>query len=160
MDWAWSKPLMAVGAALSIGFGAFSSWKTTHRSGEGFPVVVSQRGRDQELFRLVKAAKRTITIRTECLGMVPLVNELGLAQQRGVKVSVFLPLDDGLKDARLGAALISLGSLVQWKEDLNGGSYRGAYLEVDEDRFLYSAAPLTPVAPGASVSYVSGPISR
>jgi len=159
MAWTWAKPLMAVGAALSVGVGAFSTWRTTHKAA-GIPVVVSQRGRDQEVFRLVKSAKRTITVRTENLSMVPLANELAQAQQRGVKVAVYLPLEDGLRDGRLGAALMGVGALVQWKEDPSSGSYKGAYIEVDQERFLYSATPLAPVWPGANVGYVSGPVPK
>lgn len=159
MGWAMSfefKPMMTIGAALSLGFGAVSTWKAKRL--EGAPLVVSQRGRDQEAFNLVKQAKRTITVRTESLTMVPFVNELAQAQQRGVKVSVLLPLEAGVKDDRLGNLLMSIGAVVQWKEDGNSCSYKGAYIEVDEERFLYSAVPMKPVVPGASVSFVSGKI--
>lgn len=163
MNWTWSKPLLVIGAVLSVALGGVSSMKkqrSPERSPEPIPWVISQRGRDREVFRLIQSAKRTITIRTESLRMVPLVNELCQAQQNGKQVSVFLPLEDGQADARLGNSLIGLGAVVQWKEDLTASNYLGAYVEVDGERFLYSAAPLTPTTPGANIGYVSGAIMR
>lgn len=154
----WTKALMVAGGALSLTVGAVSTWALPKNDGPS--VVVSQRGRDQEAFRLVQSAKRTITVRTECLSMLPFANELGQAQQRGVKVSVFLPIDDGVRDARIGNFLSHVGAVVQWQGDSITGNHRGAYLEIDGERFLYSAAPLTLAVPGANVGYVSGPISR
>lgn len=155
----WTKGLMAVGAVLSLAVGAASTWKAPWKK-VGQPVVISQRGRDQEAFRMVKDAKRTIKVRTESLTMVPFANELAQAQQRGVKVFLDLPLEEGMKDARLGLTLIDLGAVVQWKGDRVSGDHQGTYIEVDGERFLYSAAPLTPAIPGASVGYVCGPISN
>lgn len=125
----------------------------------GPQVLVSQAGRDQVLLGFIRGAKRTVYLRTERLTLVPAGNELGQALQRGVAVSLELPLEavETAGDARLPQILMGLGAVVAFKGDASR-SIRGAYLEVDGEKFLYSAASAANCFPGSYVSFVSGPI--
>ena len=127
----------------------------------GHKIHISQAGRDKALLRLVQGARRTVYLRTERLSLVPAGNELAQAVQRGVAVNLELPLEAGSNadDARLPQLLMDLGAVVAFKGDASR-SIRGAYLEVDGEVFLYSAAPAAVCLPGASVSFVSGPLNR
>ena len=122
----------------------------------GSQILVGQAGRDQALLRLIHGARRSIYLQTEQLTLVPVANELAQAVQRGVAVNLDLPLEVGSGNSRLLRVLMQLGAVVAFKEDATG-SIRGAYLEVDGQTFLYSAAPVTINVPGACVSFVTGP---
>jgi hypothetical protein len=132
-----------------------------HRGADEAQILVSQAGRDKELLRLIHGAKRVVYLRTERLTLVPAGNELGQAVQRGVAVSVELPLEVGstVQDSRLPRILMDLGAVVAFKGDASN-SIRGTYLEVDGEVFLYSAAPAELCLPGANVSFVRGQTSR
>lgn len=133
----------------------------SRRSPGSAQILISKAGRDQALLRLIQGAKRTVYLQTERLSLVPAGNELAQAVQRGVTVNLELPLEAGSNadDARLPQMLMDLGAVVAFKGDATR-SIRGAYLEVDEEAFLYSAAPAAICLPGACVSFVSGPIRR
>jgi hypothetical protein len=121
-------------------------------------LVVSHTGRDQALILLIQGARKSVYLRTKGLGLVPAGNELAQAIQRKAAVTVELPLDAGLSPggSTLPRMLMDLGAVVTFRSDPSG-NYRGTYVVVDGNRFLYSAAPLELSPPGALVSYVAGP---
>ena len=142
-------------------FGSIVSWKAVRFQAPTAPSGVSFAGRDQALVRLIQEARRSIYLRTEDLTLVPAGNELAQAVQRMVAVTVELPLAACVSpvDARMPRILMDLGAVVTFRSE-SAGNYRGAYLEIDGERFLYSASPLTMNPPGSQVSFVVGPIHR
>ena len=155
------QSLTAVGVALSLGAGDFTSCDAIRGRWSPTRTVLSQAGRDQAVIQMLQGARRSVYLRTEALTLVPAGNELAQALQRTVSVSMELPLDASLNGAgsQLPRILMELGAVVAFKSD-STGNYRGALLVVDDRQFLYSALPLTLSPPGAMVSYVVGPIVR
>jgi phosphatidylserine/phosphatidylglycerophosphate/cardiolipin synthase-like enzyme len=151
--------ILVVAALVALGGGGYTAWAALKAGRERGAVVVSHSGRDQALVRLIQGARRSISVRTECLTLTPVGNELAQAFQRGVSVRVELPLQVGTSaaESRLPRILMELGAPVSFRSD-PAGNYRGAYLEVDGRTFFYSAAPLAPNGQGALVSYVAGPL--
>ena len=151
--------MMVAGALVSMGGSGYTAWAALKASRERGAVVVSHSGRDQALVRLIQGARRSVWVRTECLTLTPIGNELAQAFQRGVSVRVELPLQAGTSaaESRLPRILMELGAQVSFRSD-PALHYRGAYVEVDGRTFFYSAAPLAPNVPGALVSYVAGPL--
>jgi hypothetical protein len=138
--------------------GAIASWMVTRPQAAPAALVVSQAGRDEAVIRMLQEARKSVYLRTESLALVPAGNELAQAVQRKVSVMVELPLASGMRvgDSRLSRILMNLGAIVSFKSDV-ASNYRGTYLVVDGNQFLYSATPLTLSPPGAMVSFVSGP---
>jgi hypothetical protein len=141
--------------------GGLACWNDAQPKSAIPPLVVSNAGRDQALIQVLSGARESIYLRTECLTLVPAGNELAQALQRKVSVTVELPLDACLspEGSRLPRVLMELGAVVTFRSD-PAVNYRGTSLEIDGERFLYSASPLTLNPPGALVSYVAGPIHR
>jgi len=141
--------------------GGLASWKTVRPLAAAAALVVSHAGRDQALIQVLQGARRSVYLRTEGLSLIPAGNEIAQAVQRKVAVTVELPMDAALSPggSQLPQLLMALGAVVVFRSD-PAGNYRGTYLEIDGDRFLYSASPLGLNPPGAMVSYVSGPICR
>ena len=102
----------------------------------------SHAGRDQGLIQLLQGARKSIYLRTEGLTLVPAGNELAQAAQRQAAVTIELPLDTGFSSggSRLPRMLMELGAVVSFRSD-PAWNYRGTYLEIDGERFLYSASP-------------------
>jgi len=153
--------LTAAGAVLSLGAGGFTFWNAMRGRWNPTRTLVSQAGRDQAVIRMLQGARRSVSLRTETLTLVPAGNELAQALQRKVSVNIELPLDASLDAAssQLPRILMDLGAVVAFKSDATG-NYRGTLLIVDDRQFMYSALPLTLSAPGARVSYVVGPVEH
>jgi hypothetical protein len=141
--------------------GGIASWRALWPEPAPAALVISHAGRDQALVQLLQEARKSVYLRTEGLTLVPAGNELAQAVQRRAVVTVELPLVAGLglEDSRLPRMLMELGAVVTFRSD-PACNYRGTYLEIDGERFLYSASPLALNPPGALVSYVAGPIRR
>jgi hypothetical protein len=110
-------------------------------------------------WRLIQGARKSVYLRTEGLTLVPAANELAQAFQRKASVIVELPLDSGMsgEGSRIPRILMDLGAVVTFRRELSG-NYRGTYVVVDGNCFLYSTAPLGLSQPGALVSYVAGSV--
>lgn len=147
-----------MGILVATVLGCFASWKAVRPQLPPATLVVSHAGRDQALLLLIQGARKTVYVRTEGLALVPAGNELAQAIQRKALVTVELPLGAGLspEGSNLPRMLMGLGAIVTFRSDPSG-NYRGTYVVVDGNRFLYSAAPLELSPPGALVSYVAGP---
>ena len=153
--------LTAIGAVLSLGAGGFTFCDAMRGRWRPSRTVVSQAGRDQAVLRMLQGARSSVYLRTEALTLVPAGNELAQALQRKVSVSIELPLDASIdaEGSQLPRILMDLGAVVTFR-GVDTRNYRGTWLVVDEQQFLYSALPLTLSAPGTLVSYVRGPIDR
>ena len=150
---------MGILAATLIG--GIASWQAIRPHSAPVGLVVSHTGRDQALIQFLQGARKSVYLRTEGLTLVPAGNELAQAVQRKATVTIELPLDAGLRSggSQLPRLLMELGAVVTFRSD-SACNYRGTYLEIDRERFLYSSSPLTLNPPGAQVSYVTGPICR
>ena len=124
-------------------------------------LIVSQSGRDLAILGMIHEAKNSVYVRTERLTLIPAGNEMVQAIQRKAAVTVDLPLGTGCdaEASQLPRLLMEQGAVVSLRSDPSAGG-RGTYLVVDGHRFLYSAAPLTVVTPGAQVSYVAGELGQ
>jgi hypothetical protein len=141
-------------------FGGFTTWRAS-RENRVAPAELHQSGRDQALIDFIKCAKKSVLVRTDSLTLVPVGNELGLAQQRGVPVTMDFPVEAGEvgRDTRLVRVLIELGATASFKSD-STWNYSGAYVVVDGSRYFYSASPLDQCPKGARVSFVVGPLKE
>lgn len=143
-------------------WGATAWWQARPvQEAKAAALIVSQAGRDQAFLRLIREARTSVFLRTECLTLVPAGNELIQAIQRKVTVTVDLPLASGYgaEASHLPRLLMGQGAVVTFRGD-PAANDRGTFLVVDGIRFLYSATPLTLNVPGAQVSYVAGPLER
>lgn len=156
----WGRIIASGSAVGSLMFGGFTTWRAS-RENRVAPAELHQSGRDQALIDFIKCAKKSVLVRTDSLTLVPVGNELGLAQQRGVPVTMDFPVEAGEvgRDTRLVQVLIELGATASFKTD-STWNYSGAYVVVDGTRYFYSASPLDQCPKGARVSFVVGPLKE
>jgi hypothetical protein len=148
-----------MGILVATLLGGIASWQAARPQAAPAALVVSHAGRDQALIHLLQGARKSVYLRTEGLELVPAGNELAQAVQRNAAVKLELPLNAGLspEGSQLPRMLMEVGAVVTFRSD-QACNYRGTYLEIDGERFLYSASPLIVNSPGALVSYVAGPM--
>lgn len=154
----WGRVIASGSAIGSLLFGGVSTWRVTHEN-RTVPAQLYQAGRDQALIEFIRSAKKSVVVRTDSLTLVPVGNELGLVQQKGVPVSMEFPVEAGDigRDTRLVQVLMELGATASFKSD-STWNYKGAYVVVDGLRYFYSASPLDQCPKGARVSFVVGPL--
>ncbi len=123
------------------------------------PWTFSMAGRDRAVVLALQGTRRSIYVRTERLSLVPVANELAQGLQRGVSVTVDLPLEAGWdrETSQVCRVLMGLGAVVTFREGATV-TCRGAYLEMDGERFIYSATGLVPCPRCRAASYVLGPL--
>jgi phosphatidylserine/phosphatidylglycerophosphate/cardiolipin synthase-like enzyme len=141
--------ILLAAALVSLGGGGYTAWAALQAGRDRGAVLVSHSGRDQALVRLIQGARRSICVRTECLTLTPIGNELAQAFQRGVSVRIELPLQAGTSaaESRLPRILMELGAQVSFRSD-PAWNYRGAYLELDGRTFFYPILGKPPALPG------------
>ena len=158
--WKWSIGASLAGAAVVVGL-AFGpqAWASVAVPEKDEPAVLfSQTGRDRAFLDAVQHARKSIYLRTGSLALVPFVNELGQAAQRGVSLHVEMPMIAATENTNAKRSVDFLAQVGAWLEIGNrpAGAYEGAYLLIDDRVFYYSAAALEYSVKGIPHSYVRG----
>ena len=137
-----------------IGFLAFLHF---HGQTDSIPTasgcVYNETGRDSELLKMIKGAKKTIFLKTGRLDVAPIWDALAAAGMRGVGVELFCPNVMGAQRDRIVQLASAHGTVMldprpEW-------TWSGTVLFVDGD-VMYSASDLSYAMPGVQRSYVRG----
>lgn len=157
--WKWGLGLaagvMLSGLGFTVGPQALAA---VTRPGKEPDALFSQTGRDRAFMQAVRAAKKSIYVRTSTLLLVPFTNELGQAAQNGVKVHIEMPMQSAAASQNETKCISFLATAGAWVEvgSRPASAYEGAYMLVDDAVFYYSAGSLSYSEPGIPHSYVRG----
>jgi hypothetical protein len=154
----WLKWGIGFGAGLlGVGVGGGTTALLLGKQDKDSHITFSQMGRDRAFSEAAKKARTSILVRSTTLRIVPFVNELGNAAQKGIKVHLELPIDtnNNPKALLMIQHLAEVGVWIEVGREA-AAAYEGSYMVIDNKQFYYSAAPLDLSEPGIPHSYVSG----